>query len=109
MIPDVFLKCTVPSAALQVLPNSGHTINIEEPAAFNVAVSDFLAQVESGRWPMRDARTQGGPNDRHALTRLFSGWIYPIASDQSAFSPNCVQHPIPTGSSRSWALGDAAR
>ena len=59
LIPNVFLKYTVPSAALQVLPNSGHTINIEEPAAFNVAVSDFLAQVESGRWPMRDARTQG--------------------------------------------------
>ncbi len=30
--------------------------NIEEPAAFNAAVADFLAQVECGRWPVRDPR-----------------------------------------------------
>lgn len=60
LIPNIFLKRTVPSAALQVLPNSGHTINIEEPAAFNTAVSEFICQVEAGRWPMRDARTQVG-------------------------------------------------
>ena len=59
LIPNIYLKRTVPSAALQILPNTGHTINIEEPAAFNAAVSDFLAQVEAGRWPQRDPRTRG--------------------------------------------------
>ena len=59
LIPNIYLKRTVPSAALQILPNTGHTINIEEPAAFNAAVSDFLAQVEAGRWPQRDPRTTG--------------------------------------------------
>jgi hypothetical protein len=50
------MKRVCPSAALLVLPNSGHAVNIEEPAAFNAALADFLAQVEAGRWPMRDAR-----------------------------------------------------
>ncbi|GIT25691.1 MAG: hydrolase [Gammaproteobacteria bacterium] len=59
LIPNIYLKRTVPSAALQILPNTGHTINIEEPAAFNAAISDFLAQVEAGRWPQRDPRATG--------------------------------------------------
>jgi pimeloyl-ACP methyl ester carboxylesterase len=56
LLPGVFIKRTCPSAALLVVPNSGHAINIEEPAAFNAALADFLAQVDSGRWPMRDPR-----------------------------------------------------
>ena len=60
LLPNVYLKRTIPSAALVVLPNSGHTINLEEPAAFNEAIADFLAQVESGRWPMRDPRATDG-------------------------------------------------
>ena len=56
LLPGVFIKRTCPTAALLVVPNSGHTINIEEPAAFNAALEDFLAQVDSGRWPTRDPR-----------------------------------------------------
>jgi len=56
LAPGVFIKRTCPSAALLVLPNTGHTVNIEEPGAFNAAVADFLAQVDAGRWPMRDPR-----------------------------------------------------
>jgi len=54
--PSIYLKRTIPSAALVVLPNTGHTINIEEPALFNQAIDDFLHQIESGRWPQRDPR-----------------------------------------------------
>ena len=54
--PNVFIKRTCPSAALLVIPNSGHAVNIEEPAAFNAALADFLAQVDAGRWSMRDPR-----------------------------------------------------
>ena len=57
--PCLLLACSssaCPSAALVVIPNSGHAINIEEPGAFNAAVADFLAQVDAGRWPMRDPR-----------------------------------------------------
>ena len=56
LAPGIFLKQVIPSAGLLVVPNSGHAINLEEPGAFNEAVADFLAQVEAGRWPMRDAR-----------------------------------------------------
>jgi pimeloyl-ACP methyl ester carboxylesterase len=56
LLPGVFIKRTCPSAALLVIPNSGHAINIEEPDAFNAALADFLAQVDAGRWPMRDPR-----------------------------------------------------
>ena len=56
LLPGLFIKRTSPAAALIVLPNSGHAVNIEEPAAFNVALADFIAQVEAGRWPMRDPR-----------------------------------------------------
>ncbi|MBI4588177.1 MAG: alpha/beta fold hydrolase [Candidatus Rokubacteria bacterium] len=49
--PGVFMKRKIPSAGLLVIPNSGHTINLEEPDAFNRAVLDFLTAVEGGRWP----------------------------------------------------------
>ena len=43
-------------AALLVVPNTGHAVNLEEPAAFNAACADFLAQVDADRWPMRHPR-----------------------------------------------------
>jgi len=55
--PNVFLKRTIRSSALVVLPNSGHTINIEEPEMFNRSVDDFLTQVRAGRWAGRDPRS----------------------------------------------------
>lgn len=54
--PNVYLKRTIPTAGLLVLPNTGHTINLEEPGLFNMHVADFLAQVDAGRWPSRDPR-----------------------------------------------------
>jgi pimeloyl-ACP methyl ester carboxylesterase len=45
-----FLKRTVPTAGLLVVPRSGHTITSEEPAAFNAALADLFAAAESGRW-----------------------------------------------------------
>lgn len=60
LVPNIFLKRTIKSSALQVLPNSGHTINLEEPAAFNAAVSEFIVQVDAGRWPRRDPGAQTG-------------------------------------------------
>jgi pimeloyl-ACP methyl ester carboxylesterase len=52
------LKRTIPSAGLMVFPKTGHTINLEEPGLFNQAVQDFFSQVESGRWFLRDKRTE---------------------------------------------------
>jgi len=47
---SVFLKRTVPTAGLLVIPRSGHTITSEEPAAFNAALADLFATSEAGRW-----------------------------------------------------------
>ncbi len=47
---SIFLKRTVPTAALLVIPRSGHTITSEEPAAFNAALADLFAAAEGSRW-----------------------------------------------------------
>ena len=46
----LWLKRTLPNAGLWICPNSGHAVNLEEPAAFNRTVEDFLRAVEHGRW-----------------------------------------------------------
>jgi pimeloyl-ACP methyl ester carboxylesterase len=56
LVPNILMKRTIPSAGLLVVPNTGHTVNLEEPAAFNAALADFFAQVDAGRWPTRDPR-----------------------------------------------------
>ena len=57
--PGVLMKRTIPTAALAVMPNCGHVINLEDPDEFNRLVGDFIAQVEAGRWPTRDPRAMG--------------------------------------------------
>jgi pimeloyl-ACP methyl ester carboxylesterase len=56
LTPSVLMKREIPSAALAVMPNCGHTINLEDPDLFNRIVGDFIVQVEAGRWPRRDPR-----------------------------------------------------
>ena len=51
--PALMLKRTVRSAAVAMLPKSGHLTNLEEPALFNALVEDFFRQVESGGWRTR--------------------------------------------------------
>ena len=52
--PGLYLKRTVPSAALTVFPKTGHNINQEEPDLFNRALLDFITQVDGGRWTLRN-------------------------------------------------------
>jgi pimeloyl-ACP methyl ester carboxylesterase len=52
--PALMMKRCIKSAALIVLPNTGHALNLEEPDLFNRFCDDFFHQVESGRWPRRD-------------------------------------------------------
>jgi len=54
---SILMKRTIPSAALVVLPCSGHAINLEEPALFNQFIEQFFHQVEAGRWQLRDPRS----------------------------------------------------
>ncbi len=55
--PGIFLKKTLPSCGLLMLPKTGHTINLEEPGYFNLFVSDFISSVEAGHWGPRDPRS----------------------------------------------------
>jgi pimeloyl-ACP methyl ester carboxylesterase len=54
---NVFLKRTIPSAGLWMVPRTGHAVNLEEPDAFNRAVQEFFGTVERGKWSLRDPRT----------------------------------------------------
>jgi pimeloyl-ACP methyl ester carboxylesterase len=53
--PAVFMKRHIASSGLVVFPQSGHAINLEEPALFNQAVLSFFQMVEAGRWASRDS------------------------------------------------------
>ncbi|MBI3710794.1 MAG: alpha/beta hydrolase [Proteobacteria bacterium] len=56
---SLMMKRTIRTAALVLLPNTGHTLNLEEPDLFNRALDDFFQRVEAGRWPLRDPRSLG--------------------------------------------------
>jgi pimeloyl-ACP methyl ester carboxylesterase len=47
---NLMLKSAIPGAGLWICPNTGHAINLEEPAAFNAEVDAFLGAVERGNW-----------------------------------------------------------
>ncbi len=58
--PGLMMKRTIPTAAFVVFPNTGHALNLEEPALFNRSCAEFFHQVESGRWQHRDPRSVTG-------------------------------------------------
>ncbi len=52
--PALYMKRTIPTSGLVVIPKSGHTINLEEPDFFNRCVLDFVTAVDGGRWTPRN-------------------------------------------------------
>jgi pimeloyl-ACP methyl ester carboxylesterase len=54
---SLFLKRQIVTSALVVLPRTGHTLNIEEPDAFNRVLSEFFLAQANGRWGKRDPRS----------------------------------------------------
>ncbi len=54
--PGIFLKKTLPASGLAVMPKCGHTLNLEEPEAFNRLLAEFIDAVEAGAWKPRDPR-----------------------------------------------------
>jgi len=58
--PSLYLKRVISTSALLVLPRCGHTMNIEDPDAFNRAVLDFITWVDAGRWWERNPETLSG-------------------------------------------------
>lgn len=49
----VLMKRELPAAGLVMVPQTGHTVNLEEPALFNQTVAGFLQAVEHGGWATR--------------------------------------------------------
>jgi pimeloyl-ACP methyl ester carboxylesterase len=47
---SLFLKRVAPTAGLLVIPRAGHTINSEEPAAVNGALTELFGAAEAGCW-----------------------------------------------------------
>lgn len=56
--PAIVMKRLLPNSGLAMFPNSGHTLNLEEPALFNRTVQDFLMAVEQGRWTPRQGAAE---------------------------------------------------
>ncbi len=67
--PGLLMKRTIPTAALVVMPNAGHTINLEDPAAFNQHLADFFHTVDVGAWRKRDPRAM--------VTTILDPWEAP--------------------------------
>jgi pimeloyl-ACP methyl ester carboxylesterase len=57
---SIYLKRTISSSALLVMPKCGHTMNLEDPDAFNRAVLDFVTQVDGGTWRNRIPESLSG-------------------------------------------------
>ena len=54
----LFLKRKISTSGLVILPKSGHTINLEEPAIFNQHISNFYQAIENNSWEERDKRAK---------------------------------------------------
>lgn len=52
-------KRSSPAVALAILPSTAHTVNLEEPEAFNRLVVSHLTEVDGGSWIPRDPRSMG--------------------------------------------------
>ncbi len=50
LLPGLLMRREISGAGLLVLPRSGHAMNLEEPEAFNRALTEFFLAVEQGRW-----------------------------------------------------------
>ena len=54
----LFLKRTIKTAGLLIVPKTGHTINLEEPDLFNNHLLKFFNAVKSSSWGSRDQRAK---------------------------------------------------
>ena len=62
----LWLKRTMPTSGLVIMPRTGHASNLEEPDAFNHAAQEFFSTAEQGRWTARDPRSIADTQIVHA-------------------------------------------
>ncbi|MDF1722004.1 MAG: alpha/beta hydrolase [Minwuia sp.] len=56
---SLFLRRTIPASGLWMAPRTAHGMNLEEPAAFNDQVEQFINAVQIDKWGPRDPRSRG--------------------------------------------------
>ena len=56
---NLMLKAAIPTAGLWICPNTGHAINLEEPARFNDAVQEFFSAAERSTWRAKAEQENG--------------------------------------------------
>jgi pimeloyl-ACP methyl ester carboxylesterase len=80
---NLMLKSALPNAGLRICPNTGHAINLEEPAAFNAQVEGFMGAVERGSW--RGAYPGIEPRPVLQLQRRASntGWFSDVSQERT--------------------------
>ena len=108
---SVFLKLTVPTAGLLVIPRSGHNITSEEPEAFNAALADFAA-AESVRW-LSQSRAEASAASRDAALCVGDDHAPVVARSMSrnrcGVTGSCVTAPgCPSASSIAAAIAAPA-
>jgi len=54
--PGILMKRSIPTAALVVMGNCGHAINLEDPALFHQHLADLFHAADLDKWPKRDPR-----------------------------------------------------
>jgi pimeloyl-ACP methyl ester carboxylesterase len=73
---NLMLKSTLPNAGLWISPNTGHSINLEEPAAFNAQVDTFITAVQRGSWrrgyPTNESKPRNKPPELRVLTNCIT-------------------------------------
>ena len=52
----LFLKRTIHTSGLLIVPKTGHTINLEEPSIFNNHLLEFYSRINASTWSKRDER-----------------------------------------------------
>ena len=57
-VVGVYLKRSISTSGLFVVPKTGHTINLEEPALFNQQLASFYQSIENKSWKKRDDRAE---------------------------------------------------
>ena len=53
----IYLKRLIKTSGLTIIPKSGHTINLEEPALFNQHLTNFYQSIENNSWVARDLKS----------------------------------------------------
>ena len=54
----LFLKRTIKTSGLLIVPKTGHTINLEEPTLFNSHLLEFYHSINTSSWGKRDNRAE---------------------------------------------------